>query len=147
MKGADPNTAVASARRTAAAFASVLERSKAETVPTPYALRYALGILGDLDEAVEEDARKKRGRERYYTTSDAALMIGCSEAWVRHLAAKYSIGVKRVTSGAGSRTYNQKDINSLRNIAHACADPKTIQNYEDKKRLVQGKPEPIAEIA
>ena len=108
------DSGIASARRSASAFVEVLEeRSNGgdENIEARRALRYATGILGDLDTALAEDAAPV-----YYSTSDVAAQLECSVAWIRRLAEREQIGVKRATGGQGSRTYSRGDLAKLREI-------------------------------
>ena len=106
-----------SARRSAAAFVELIEErvNRGDTdIEASRALRYATGILGDLDAALAEQSNK--AAPVYYSTSDIAAQLDCSVAWIRRLADREQIGVKRATGGQGSRTYSRDDLEKFKTL-------------------------------
>tara|TARA_B100001123_G_C14805917_1_gene826322 strand:- start:8 stop:391 length:384 start_codon:yes stop_codon:yes gene_type:complete len=108
---------ITSARRSAAAFVELIEErvNRGDTdIEASRALRYATGILGDLDAALAEQSDK--AAPVYYSTSDIAAQLDCSVAWIRRLADREQIGVKRATGGQGSRTYSREDLAKFKEL-------------------------------
>lgn len=124
------DSGIASARRSAAAFIDLIEEriaGGAKTIEARRALDYAKGILGDLDQAAADDDAPV-----YYSTSDVAAKLNASVAWIRRLAEREQIGVKRATGGQGSRTYSKADLDKLREILGSASRGRPRENATSK---------------